>query len=83
MIYVAVCLVSESSDYYQYLLEVYGFDDLISQLKERCEEFPYVSSVYLDMQDTQHTILSWEKGIMIQVGLCWSTDINEGDVNES
>lgn len=45
--YHAVHLISSSSDHYNYLIYAESVENLIAQLKQRCNDFPYIDQVFV------------------------------------
>jgi hypothetical protein len=45
--YHAVHLISSSSDHYNYLIYAESVEDLIAQLKQKCNDFPYIDQVFV------------------------------------
>lgn len=45
--YYAVHLLSESSDHYNYLLDVNGTEALVAELKRLCPDFAYISAAWI------------------------------------
>lgn len=67
MTYVAVHAITECLDRCTFLLKVNGFDNFVTEFKSKCKDWKMVVVVNIDMEEDQHTISCWEKGLLVNI----------------